>query len=227
MISYSEFLRFGRESRPVEQVRRAAEGLIGSSDFVSVAVTYAPHPEAAHRVLYARGYSNDNMRYLSSTFLPQDRGYRMFAGRRATSVMTWEESHFEDTYTAKTWLRPAGYRNGVSAAIHDDRYGEIGSLHVSCYSPSVADADLEASLELAHFLSDLFHRRRRQEELRLTERELDIIRLIVRGASNPEIAAELYLSRSTVATHVEHILRKTGASTRVGIAVEAVRFGIA
>ena len=41
-------------------------------------------------------------------------------------------------------------------------------------------------------------------------------KLVVAGRSNPEIAAELYLSRSTVQTHVSHILTKLGCRSRPG-----------
>jgi NarL family two-component system response regulator LiaR len=48
----------------------------------------------------------------------------------------------------------------------------------------------------------------------LTARELDILRLMVDGLSNPDIAKKLFVSRSTVKFHVSNILMKLGASTR-------------
>lgn len=48
----------------------------------------------------------------------------------------------------------------------------------------------------------------------LTGRELDILRLMVAGESNPEIARELFVSRSTVKFHVSNILMKLGAASR-------------
>lgn len=48
----------------------------------------------------------------------------------------------------------------------------------------------------------------------LTARELDVLRLLVRGESNPDIARQLFLSRSTVKFHVSNILMKLGAATR-------------
>jgi NarL family two-component system response regulator LiaR len=48
----------------------------------------------------------------------------------------------------------------------------------------------------------------------LTQRELDILRLMVEGLSNPEIGQRLYVSRSTVKFHVSNILMKLGASGR-------------
>jgi DNA-binding CsgD family transcriptional regulator len=51
----------------------------------------------------------------------------------------------------------------------------------------------------------------------LTPTEAKIARLIADGRSNPEIAAELFLSRNTVQTHVSHILAKFGARSRIEI----------
>ncbi len=52
----------------------------------------------------------------------------------------------------------------------------------------------------------------------LSERERDIADAVVRGATNPEIAATLFLSRKTVERHVSHILAKLGARNRVELA---------
>ena len=52
----------------------------------------------------------------------------------------------------------------------------------------------------------------------LTEREQEIVRLIAAGASNPEIAQQLFLSRKTVERHVSNVLRKVGARNRTELA---------
>jgi len=54
-----------------------------------------------------------------------------------------------------------------------------------------------------------------------TPTETKIARLVADGRSNPEIAAELLLSRNTVLTHVSHILGKFGARSRMEIAASA------
>ncbi len=61
----------------------------------------------------------------------------------------------------------------------------------------------------------------------LTERELDVLRRLVAGRSKREIAAELVISQSTVHTHTVHIYGKCGVSTRAGLAMFAMRHGIA
>ena len=56
----------------------------------------------------------------------------------------------------------------------------------------------------------------------LTEREVDVLRLIARGRSNKEVAAALVISPKTVGRHVENLYRKLGVSSRAAAAVFAM-----
>jgi DNA-binding NarL/FixJ family response regulator len=60
----------------------------------------------------------------------------------------------------------------------------------------------------------------------LTDRELDVLRLLGQGKTNPEIAAALFISPRTAGVHVTHILRKLDATTRVQAATIAERAGL-
>jgi DNA-binding NarL/FixJ family response regulator len=60
----------------------------------------------------------------------------------------------------------------------------------------------------------------------LTDRELEVLRRIALGASNKRIADELFISLSTVATHIRSILRKTGAANRTEAVAQARRSGL-
>lgn len=60
----------------------------------------------------------------------------------------------------------------------------------------------------------------------LSQRELEVLKLMVEGYSNPEIAAALYLSPNTVKTHIRGIMNKLAVDDRVQAAVVALRAGL-
>ncbi|MBW3606965.1 MAG: response regulator transcription factor [Actinobacteria bacterium] len=60
----------------------------------------------------------------------------------------------------------------------------------------------------------------------LSERELDVLRLLVRGSDTAEISKQLQLSPSTVKHHISSMLEKLGAENRIQAAVLAVRLGL-
>src|SRR5438067_12459928 len=60
----------------------------------------------------------------------------------------------------------------------------------------------------------------------LTERELDVLRRIVAGRSNKEIAADLNITEGTVKTHVNHVLDKLGVHDRTQAVTTALKRGI-
>ena len=61
----------------------------------------------------------------------------------------------------------------------------------------------------------------------LSEREVEVLRHIVTGKSNRQIADELILSERTVANHLAHIFNKTGTDNRTAAAAFAIRHGLA
>jgi two-component system nitrate/nitrite response regulator NarL len=60
----------------------------------------------------------------------------------------------------------------------------------------------------------------------LSEREAQVLRLIAEGLSGPEIGARLYISSSTVKTHVKSVLEKLGVNDRAAAVAEAMRRGL-
>lgn len=59
----------------------------------------------------------------------------------------------------------------------------------------------------------------------LTDREIEVLRLICQDHSNKEIADKLFVTESTVKRHVESLLRKTGKSGRAGLVAYAIAGG--
>jgi DNA-binding NarL/FixJ family response regulator len=59
----------------------------------------------------------------------------------------------------------------------------------------------------------------------LSDRELQVVRLVAEGLSNKEISARLTLSDKTVKNHISHILAKMGLTARTQVAVYAIRAG--
>ena len=61
------------------------------------------------------------------------------------------------------------------------------------------------------------------ETPQLSERELEVLRLLAKGMTNKDVARDLFISQATVKSHVENILRKLGAADRAGAVAEGFR----
>ncbi|TDE38150.1 response regulator transcription factor [Actinomadura sp. 6K520] len=96
----------------------------------------------------------------------------------------------------------------------------------------VASGDALLAPSITRRLIGDFARRRRHQRpspnatAGLTPRELDVLRLIARGLSNAEIAAELVLAEQTVKTHVGHVLTKLALRDRTQAVVYAYENGL-
>jgi len=108
--------------------------------------------------------------------------------------------------------------------------------HRPAQTPEQAAAELREDVRAGRVDSDAAaavlaaagHRvaKRREWPAGLTAREVDILRLLARGLSNKEIAAELTISPSTANTHVEHIYAKLGVSSRALASLFAAKHGL-
>ena len=119
-----------------------------------------------------------------------------------------------DTYRRLIEDRP--YRRALAPARAADRLdaeAKAGRL-----DPDAASAVIEAA--------GLRRPVRRSRPADLTERQLEVLRLVSRGLSNADIAERLVLSRRTVEHHVQAIYLKIGASTRAGAAMFAMQHGL-
>jgi DNA-binding NarL/FixJ family response regulator len=66
----------------------------------------------------------------------------------------------------------------------------------------------------------------REQPDNLSEREMDVLRCVARGATNKDIARELGIAEKTLKTHVSNILEKLGLQSRTQAAVHALRMGL-
>ena len=96
---------------------------------------------------------------------------------------------------------------------------------------AVHDGEVLLSPQITHRLVQRHLARNRGDRAavleRLTSRETDVLRRVVAGDSNPEIADTLHLSESTVKTHIGQLLAKTGSRDRVHLVILGYDSGLA
>jgi DNA-binding CsgD family transcriptional regulator len=128
------------------------------------------------------------------------------------------EAPFERALTllALAELRLAMRETGETVRLLDDVRAICDPLGVA---PTLARADALAARLAATRQTGI-------SAAGLTQRELDVLRLLVAGRSNQAIAEELFISRDTVRTHVANIFRKLGVRTRAEAVDHAHRHGL-
>lgn len=97
----------------------------------------------------------------------------------------------------------------------------IEAVHAAANGEALVSPSITTRL-LAHFVE---RRSDRKPLDALTDREFDVIRLVARGRTNAEIAAELVISLSTVKTHLGAVQRKLAARNRTEVAIWAWETG--
>jgi DNA-binding NarL/FixJ family response regulator len=117
-----------------------------------------------------------------------------------------------DAYEAMTHERP--HRRAMRPADARTELGEM--VGAGALEKRAVDAVLEAAGAAPL-------RVRPGHPAGLTDREVEVLRLIAQGRTNKEIAEALVITEKTAGHHVEHIYAKAGVSTRVGAALFAMR----
>jgi HD-GYP domain-containing protein (c-di-GMP phosphodiesterase class II)/DNA-binding CsgD family transcriptional regulator len=131
-------------------------------------------------------------------------------------------------------LTPAGRTLAAADAYHAMTEARP---HRPAHTAEAAASELRSGVRRALFDSDAVEavlgaaghpvKRRREWPGGLTNREIEVLRLLVRGLSNKEIAEQLVISRKTAGSHVEHIYTKIGVSNRAQASLFAVKHGLA
>ncbi len=112
---------------------------------------------------------------------------------------------------ARAYLLKDAPREELFKAIRAVSRGE------SLIQPVVASKLLDRFTELS---------RRAPSGEQLSERELEILQLMAKGAANKEISAQLSISQSTVKTHISSIFQKLGVNDRTEAVTQAIKKGI-
>ncbi len=118
-----------------------------------------------------------------------------------------------------------------AAVINAVRAGAIGYLLKDTQGDELCQAIKAAAngqVQLSPKAAERLMREIRAPESpeKLTERETEVLRQLASGKSNKEIASEMYISETTVKTHVSNILMKLGVPSRTQAALYAVRIGL-
>ncbi len=92
----------------------------------------------------------------------------------------------------------------------------------------ITDGGTYFSDDIVPIIYKQYHQQKIQEEQlkELTEREKEILNLIVKEYTSEEIARKLFISKKTVDNHRQHLLEKTGCKSTVGLVKLAVKLGI-
>jgi HD-GYP domain-containing protein (c-di-GMP phosphodiesterase class II) len=118
-----------------------------------------------------------------------------------------------DVYRAL--LEPRAHRAAFTAERASDLL--VKEARAARLDPVLVDAVLSAAGQ---------ERRRSPQAPALSDREIEVLRLVAQGLTNKEVATALDISAKTVGHHLEHVYDKLGATTRAGATVAAVRAGL-
>ncbi len=114
----------------------------------------------------------------------------------------------------------AGANGYILKTARPDRL--VGAVRAVADGQSVFDAGVASRIVAGRVSADTAS----VSDEPLSEREMDVLRLMAEGMNNREIGRALWIGESTVKTHVSHILRKLGQSDRTSAVLGAVRLGL-
>ena len=157
---------------------------------------------------------------LAAAALDLDGGQPARAGSRAIAAATALEE-VGAVFDAALARLLAG-RALAAASEQDEAAAELDRARTAFDAFGVPRYRAEAERELRKLGRTVYRRSARGSAdggvVALTERELELARLVVDRKTNPQIAAELFLSQKTVETHLRNIFRKVGVANRVELA---------
>ncbi len=120
-----------------------------------------------------------------------------------------------DTYRAMLEPRP-----------HRAQYPPAEARRRLCEAVDAGALDGDAASAVLTAAGQPMQRRPRAAPAGLSEREVEVLRLVAQGLSNSDIAGQLVISRRTAEHHVQHVYAKVGVSSRAAATLFAVRHGL-
>lgn len=124
-------------------------------------------------------------------------------------------------YVADMFFRNGGRVVAVLSMLRTESLGDFSEVELALLRK--LQPFLEYSLNTVYLPQRNRQRGGFIDQYELTEREVDVIELLLLGASNKEIAAELGLGLATVKTHLHHTFRKTAVNNRSELVALALR----
>jgi len=122
------------------------------------------------------------------------------------------------------------FRSGAKGVVLKDsaRQTLLQAIHAVCRGDVWMDPRMSGALaeELTHLGSGDGEHAPARNENGLTERELEIVRLVASGYKNKEVGATLMISERTVKTHLTNIFQKLGVRDRVGLVMYALKHNL-
>lgn len=199
------------------KIRRGQRNLLSSFDAVRIIGEAATGADAVERIL---ALEPDVV--LLDLGLPGMDGIevtrRVKQARPEIEILIFTIFDEEEKVLAAIRAGASGYLlKGMEAAQIVDAIGEVAQ------GGSVVQPQLARRL-LRHFRVDAATQEAGQRVL--SPRETEILKLIAKGLSNPQVAHALDISRATVRTHLEHIYAKLDVSNRTEAVTEGIRKGL-
>ena len=211
--------------RAEDRIEEIVEEIRSVLPFVGMCITTTPTSEGRSDVVCSRGYTDEMTHHLSSKAFFQEWSSLKPEARGTRLIETWDLDPLPDT--VRDYVVPAGFGGGVSIPLPRGAEG-FGGMHFSTESAQdITDLDHYGLCLIGPTINNLVGAIPfKSTPGLLSARECEVLELISLGKSNSQIANELYIASSTVATHVEHILAKMGVENRAHASALGIRLGL-
>ncbi len=217
--------------------QRESLNLVNSLFTLSSSAFFLVGPDMSHRGIVLRNLGAEDERNYTRRFQKLDPLRPELFAHAADTVVSIDERMPEaellsceyyrefmqplgHRYVADMFLRREGDVVAVLTMLRSELEGPYGVDELSQLRK--LQPFFEYALNTVYLPKRIGQRRSAQERFGLTDREVDVMELIVAGANNKEIARELGLSLATVKTHIQHIFHKAEVSSRTALSARVL-----